>query len=50
VKLPENSRVLVFVPDESEAPPALIRTPSLVDPKKAKDFQMDVQGARNAGV
>ena len=50
VKLPENSRVLVIVPDESEAPKARIHTPRLADPKQAKDFQMDVEGAGNAGV
>ena len=49
VKLPENSRVLVFVPD-SESPKARIHTPRLVNPEQAKDFQMDVEGAGNAGV
>jgi len=31
-KLPENSRVLVFVPDQSESSKARIHTPRLADP------------------
>ena len=50
VKLPENSRVLVLVTDESESSKARIHTPRLADPKQTKDFQMEVEGAGNAGV
>ena len=50
VKLPENSRVLVFVPDESAAPQARIHTPRLANSNDLKDFRMDVEGAGNAGV
>lgn len=50
VQLPENSRVLVTVPDDSPAPPAHVRTPRLVHPEQAKDFAMEVEEAPDAGL
>ena len=50
VKLPENARVLVTVPDEAGPSNARVRTPRLVNPEQVKDFQMEVEGARDAGI
>ena len=50
VKLPERSRVLVTVPEHDLPPTAHVYTPRLAQPEIAKDFAMEVEEVRNAGV
>lgn len=51
VELPENARVYVVVPEISDASPARIHTPRLVDPEQASEFQMEVYDeAHDAGL
>ena len=50
VHLPEKSRVLVTLPDESPAQPPRIDSPRLVHPEQAEDFTMNVEEAPDAGV
>jgi hypothetical protein len=50
VKLPEHSRVLVTVPDEDVPLTAHVYTPRLAQPEMAKDFAMEIEEVRNAGV
>ena len=42
VRLPENARVYVVVPEDSDAVPARIRSPRLAHPEQAREFQMEV--------
>jgi hypothetical protein len=42
VKLPENTRVYVIVPDEQAQAVSYVRTPRLKSPKQAKDFALKV--------
>lgn len=42
VKLPENARVYVIVPDEPAQTVSYVRTPRLKYPKQAKDFKLKV--------
>jgi len=42
VKLPENTRVLVIIPDGEPGPPAHVRSPRLVHPEQASDFAKEV--------
>jgi hypothetical protein len=42
VKLPENARVYVIVPDEPAQTVSYVRTPRLKYPKQAKDFALQV--------
>ena len=48
VRLPENSRVLVTVPDDTQSPFGRICTPRLVHREQAKDFTMEVDEAPDA--
>lgn len=43
VKLPEDLRVLVTVPDPQQPSRNYIRTPRLNNPQQAQDFQMEVE-------
>lgn len=49
VKLPENSRVLVVVPDDAE-PFGRVSSPRLADPEQARDFVMEVEEATDASL
>ena len=42
VKLPENTRVLVVIPDLAAGPRAHIPSPRLAHPKQASDFAKQV--------
>ena len=50
VHLPEQTRVLVSLPDESPAQPHRIHSPRLVHPEQAEDFVMNVEEVPDAGV
>lgn len=42
IRLPENARVYVVVPDPLDSTSARIRTPRLAHPEQAREFQMEV--------
>ena len=42
VRLPEQTKVYVVVPDAQAMPPVHVRTPRLADPKQAADFALEV--------
>lgn len=48
--LPENSRVLVVVPDDTEPCLGRVASPRLVNPDQAKDFVMEVEEASDASL
>jgi hypothetical protein len=50
VILPDDLRVLVTVPDAQGPPLGTVRTPRLVDPQQAQDFQLEVARVGNAGI
>jgi hypothetical protein len=50
VQLPENSRVLVTVPEDFLSQQRSIRSPRLVHPEHARDFEMEIEEVRDASV
>lgn len=48
--LPENSRVLVVVPDGAERPLGRVASPRLANAEQAKDFVMEVEEASDASL
>jgi hypothetical protein len=50
LSLPEQTRVLIIVHEESATRPNVIFSPQLADPGKTVDFQMEVREIPNAGV
>lgn len=50
VHLPENSKVFVIVPSDKSVAPARVRSPRLVHPKQAAEFNMEVREIADAGV
>jgi hypothetical protein len=50
VQLPENARVLVTVPDATEALQRHLHSPRLVHPGQAKDFEMEVEKTPDASL
>lgn len=51
IRLPENAKVYVVIPDVVEAPPSRIVSPRLADPSQAKDFVKQVrEEPEDAGV
>ena len=48
--LPENSRVLVVVPDGADPLLGRVASPRLANPEQAKDFVMEVEEASDASL
>jgi len=46
VKLPENSKVYIIVPDAESQRVIHLRSPRLVHPEQAKDFKLEVTEER----
>jgi len=42
VRLPERTKVLVFVPDSGARKSARVSTPRLVHPEQAADFKLEI--------
>lgn len=50
VRLPENAKVLVVVPNEVRVPLAHIDSPRLLHPEQAPLFQMDIREISDVGI
>ncbi len=50
VHLPENSKVLIFVPSKTPRSLGRIPSPRLADPNQAVDFRLTVREIPDAGV
>ena len=50
VHLPENSKVMIVVPNETSLISGRILSPRLAHPEQAAEFQMDVREISDAGL